>query len=94
MKVKLISIILLSVKINAIWAQQTLDFSNLNSFKNPSKNWEIVNNVTGSFDKASLDVEAGLGILHNKPKAEGLNSNDLIFNFEHGDINISFDFVL
>ena len=94
MKIKLISIILLSVKINAIWAQQTLNLTNLTSFKNPNKNWELVGNVTGSYDKASLEADAGNGILHNKPKTEGQKSEDLIFNFEHGDINISFDFMV
>lgn len=94
MKIKAIFLFLFFAKIGSIFSQKSLSFDNLNSFKNPSKNWEIVGNVQGTFDNPSLITSSGAGILHCKPQMAGTKSEDLLFNFNHGDINISFDFMM
>jgi Domain of Unknown Function (DUF1080)/PA14 domain len=77
-----------------IVAQTTLNLNNLNSFKSPTKNWEIVGGISGKFDDNNFKSELGTGTLHNKPKSTNQVSEDLIFNFDHGDINLSFDFMM
>jgi Domain of Unknown Function (DUF1080)/PA14 domain len=94
MKIKFIILLLICLKINNIFSQQIINLTNLSSFKNPGKNWEIVGNVSGLFNGASFTTESGTGILHNKPHVQGVKSEDLIFNFDHGDINVSFDFMM
>ena len=94
MKIKFIILILFCLKINNMFSQQIVNLTNLNSFKNPGKNWEIVDNVAGIYNGSSFTTEPGTGILHNKPHVQGIKSEDLIFNFDHGDINVSFDFMM
>jgi Domain of Unknown Function (DUF1080)/PA14 domain len=76
------------------FAQTDLGFKNLNDFKNPSKNWEIIGDISGKYDQSTLKVSSGVGILHCKPHTDLIKSEDLFFNFDHGDINLSFDFMV
>lgn len=94
MKVNYSILFLIFAKIGTSFSQTTLSFENLNSFKNPGKNWEVVESITGKYDQAKLATTTGIGILHCKPHTNGVKSEDLITNFEHGDINISFDFMV
>ncbi len=94
MKIKILASLFLALKISIVISQKSLNLTDLSFFNNPSKNWEIVGKIGGSYENSILNTEPGISILHNKQKAEGLISEDLIFNFEHGDINISFDFMM
>jgi Domain of Unknown Function (DUF1080)/PA14 domain len=76
------------------FAQTTLNLNNLNSFKNPPNNWEIVGDVSGKYNENKFVTGVGTGILHNKPHSETVKSEELYTNFEHGDINLSFDFMM
>ena len=65
--------------------------TDLSAFKNPSANWSIAGAVNGRVDKP-FEVQIGQGILVNDP---GQKKNDDIFtNFEHGDIDLSVDFMM
>jgi hypothetical protein len=94
MKVKFYIIFLFFIKTGSIFSQKAVNLNNLETFKNPSKNWEIVGNVQGIFDKTSLTTNSGTGILHCKPHIDGVKSENIFLNFDHGDINISFDFMM
>ncbi len=94
MKVKNLLFFLIFVKIGTVYSQKTVNFNNLDNFKNPGKNWEIVGGISGKYDSPKLLTSAGQGILHCKAHIEGIKSENLFFDFEHGDINISFDFMM
>ncbi|WP_147238761.1 3-keto-disaccharide hydrolase [Mucilaginibacter hurinus] len=75
-------------------AQTTrLQLNDLSSFKNPPANWSVAGSVSSDFNKVnSLDKKKGSGILVNindKKKNE-----DIFTNFEHGDIDLSVDFMM
>lgn len=81
-----------STILNVTTAQTTLDLHNLSAFKDPGTNWGIAGNVMGDPGKDnSLDVISGIGILVNIPNN---NSKDLFTNFQHGDLDLSLDFMM
>jgi hypothetical protein len=94
MKIKSLIFIIFLAKITHSQSQDILNFNNLDSFKAPSKNWEIVGNIAGIYDQKTLAATQGTGILHCKAAQAGQLSEDLFTNFAHGDINISFDFMM
>ncbi len=94
MRTKYIIPILIFVNIGHAFSQKKFDFDNLGNFKNTGKNWEIVGDISGKYDLSKLNTLAGKGILHCQPHTEGVKSEDILTNFEHGDINISFDFMM
>jgi hypothetical protein len=77
---------------NALLAQNTLNFNNLDHWKSPAPNWEIVGAASGSYLSDKLNTNPGQGLLHCK--AKDATAHDLHSNFEHGDVRLSFDFML
>jgi Domain of Unknown Function (DUF1080)/PA14 domain len=94
MKIKQLLVLLFFVKITTSYSQTSLNLSNLNFFKSPPKNWEIVGEVSGKYDNSALETIVGTGVLHNKPHSESVKSEEIYSNFDHGDINLSFDFMM
>ena len=75
---------------------QTLPLTDLSAFKKTENNWKIVGKVAGNYTAASLQSEAGTGILLNQPAAPKTYGDkyELYSQFEHGDIALSLDFML
>jgi hypothetical protein len=68
--------------------------NDLSSFNSAPKNWEIVKNVHADLDiDNKLLLEDGTGILVNKIDKKK-QSSDLIFNLQHGDIDLEMDFMV
>ncbi|GAA4922986.1 DUF1080 domain-containing protein [Mucilaginibacter defluvii] len=76
------------------YAQNTqIPLSDLSAFKKPSANWSVAGSVKSDFNKEeSLEKKDGQGILVTIP-GKGKNE-DLFTNFEHGDIDLSADFLM
>jgi len=72
-----------------------IPLTDLSAFKNTGTNWKIVGDVSAPLDqKEVLNVSPGTGVLVNQPgKAEGAHNN-LLSAMEHGDIDLSFDFLI
>jgi Domain of Unknown Function (DUF1080) len=76
-------------------AQTQIALNDLSAFNNPSANWTIEGDVSGNFNATTLTAKAGKGVLLNKLKGAKYQKNDnLIFNFDHGDIKLSLDFMI
>ncbi|MEY4541585.1 MAG: hypothetical protein RLZZ306_3342 [Bacteroidota bacterium] len=76
-------------------AQIEIALTDLSDFNNPSTNWTIEGDVSGNFNATSLTPKAGKGVLLNKLKrAKYQHTDDLKFNFDHGDIKLSLDFMI
>ncbi len=75
--------------------ETTIPLTDLTGFKNAGTNWKIVGDVSAPLDqKEVLNVSPGTGVLVNQPgKAEGAHNN-LLSAMEHGDIDLSFDFLI
>lgn len=73
---------------------QKVDMTNMSFWKNSGKtNWSIVKSVKADMDvEESITTEAGTGVLVNQPE-KGNNAN-LQSILEHGDADISFDFMM
>jgi hypothetical protein len=78
------------------FAQQKMELNSLNGFKNPAKNWSISGDAVVDISKQnSLSAKPGIGVLtclHEQGKY-GMDY-ELISDFEHGDLDIEFDFML
>jgi Domain of Unknown Function (DUF1080)/PA14 domain len=95
--VKLLKIILSAFLPLLSIAQTTINLENLDAFTTKSTtNWSIVGNVSADFSKANqLTTQAGKGVLactHEVGKY-GVDF-DLFSTFQHGDIDVSFDFMM
>jgi hypothetical protein len=67
--------------------------NDLSAFKNPSANWSIAGSVTADFVKPNtITKKDGTGILVSMP-GKG-KSEDLFTNVEHGDLDLSVDFMM
>lgn len=73
-----------------------LPLADLSAFKTPSKNWQIVGAVSGSFDSPALKGEKGTGVLLNAfdEKERFKEGTNLDTQLEHGDIFLSLDFMM
>ncbi|HEY5747138.1 MAG TPA: DUF1080 domain-containing protein [Chryseolinea sp.] len=73
-----------------------LPLSDLSRFKTPTKNWQIVGDVSGSFDSPALKSQKGTGVLLNDfdEKARFKPETNLFTALEHGDIYLSLDFMM
>jgi hypothetical protein len=77
------------------FAQTEISLNDLSAFKNPSDAWSIQGSVWGNAFETTLKNTAGKGVLLNQLKgAKYLSKDDLIFNLEHGDIQLSLDFLI
>ncbi len=74
-------------------AQTKIDFSNLNAFQKPGGNWHIAGNAGVSLTENNIiQFKDGTGILVNQPNSTA--HDDLFFNFQHGDLDIEFDYMM
>ncbi|MCC8425832.1 DUF1080 domain-containing protein [Mucilaginibacter sp. UR6-11] len=72
---------------------QQISLNDLSAFKSPSANWSIASAVTADFAKPeTMTKKEGTGILVSIP-TKGKNE-DLFTNMEHGDIDLSVDFMM
>jgi Domain of Unknown Function (DUF1080)/PA14 domain len=94
MKIKIATAFLFFCISTSIVAQQTINLADLSAFAQAGNNWEIVSAVSGLYNSRILNTQPGAGILHNKPHANGTKSEDLFTIFNHGDINLSLDFMM
>lgn len=74
-----------------------LPLNDLSAFQSPGKNWQVVGEVSGSFNDMEFKTKAGKGILLNtlpekEPKYQA--AQNLFTTFEHGDVAIELDFML
>ena len=88
--VPLFSLVSLVVK------SQTVSLNDLSSFKNPSANWSIVGDaVVDLVQNNAMSTTAGKGVLACiHPKGKYGRQYDLLSNFEHGDADVEFDFMM
>lgn len=88
--VPLFSLVSLVVK------SQTISLNDLSSFKNPSANWSIVGDaVVDLAQNNAMSTTAGKGVLACiHPKGKYGRQYDLVTNFEHGDADVEFDFMM
>ncbi|RYE14943.1 MAG: DUF1080 domain-containing protein [Sphingobacteriales bacterium] len=70
-----------------------ISLNDLSSFKNPPANWSVAGAVSGDLNTVnSLSKKSGTGILVNTTDKK--KNEDIFTNFEHGDIDLSFDFMM
>lgn len=88
--VPLFSLVSLVVK------SQTISLNDLSSFKSPSANWSIVGDATVDLAQANaMSTTPGKGVLACiHPKGKYGRQYDLLTNFEHGDADVEFDFMM
>lgn len=74
----------------------SLPLTGMQAFSDPSSNWKIVGDVTGSYTDAMPKVSKGSGILFNdfRKDIQFNNKANLVTTFEHGDIFLSLDFLI
>ncbi|MES2516597.1 MAG: family 16 glycoside hydrolase [Bacteroidota bacterium] len=74
-------------------AQTPISLNDLSAFKNPSANWTIEGGVTSNAN--TLVPTAGKGVLLCTLRGPKYQPTDELFsNLEHGDIKLSFDFMI
>ncbi|RVU02057.1 DUF1080 domain-containing protein [Mucilaginibacter limnophilus] len=74
-------------------AANQISLNDLSAFKNPPENWSVAGSVKADFNKANaLEKKNGTGILVNITDKK--KNEDIFTNFEHGDIDLSVDFML
>ncbi len=88
--VPLFSLVSLVVK------SQTISLNDLSSFKNPSANWSIVGDATVDLvQNNAMSTTPGKGVLACiHPRGKYGRQYDLLTNFEHGDADVEFDFMM
>ncbi len=76
-------------------AQNQIPLNDLSAFNNPSANWTIEGGVTVGASPSAFTTTAGKGVLVctlRGPKYQ--LTDDLFSKLEHGDLKISFDFMI
>ena len=70
-----------------------MDLTNLNSFDDAPPNWKLAGDVfMDTFQNQHVEALDGAGILVNT--AEGDRPQDIYTNWDHGDIDLSLDFMM
>ena len=70
-----------------------MDLNNLDSFESPSANWQLAGDVfMDTYQDQHVDAIDGTGVLVNT--AEGNQPQDIYTSLDHGDIDLSFDFMM
>lgn len=74
----------------------TLPLTNLEGFRSPNANWQIVAETSGSPDAKTLNSKAGTGVLFDNFGEKFLykKESDLYSALEHGDMYLELDFML
>jgi hypothetical protein len=74
----------------------TLPLSNLEGFRTPNANWQIVGETSGSPEAKILNSKAGTGVLFDNFGEKFLykKESDLYSALEHGDMYLELDFML
>ena len=71
----------------------SLPLNDLSGFKSPGGNWQIAGDVNADLAQDNvLKPAKGSGVLVNLPDKK--NKSELLFNFEHADIDLSLDFMM
>jgi hypothetical protein len=93
---KTIFSLLLICGLSPLIAQQTILSENLNGFKNKGGNWSIAGSATANpFLENDLQSTPGTGVLVNiHEHGKYGDSYELVSDFKHGDLDISFDFMM
>jgi hypothetical protein len=90
---KTIGLIATCVFWQMVSAQTKIDGSNLDAFQKPGGNWHIAGDARVSLtENNSITFTDGTGILVNQPNNTA--HEDLFFNFQHGDLDIEFDYLM
>ena len=71
-------------------AQSYQSLDGLSDFRNPVGNWQVVGDAVGTPNGTTLTPKTGKGVLFCNPKPNG----DLVSNLEHGDLDLSLDFMV
>jgi hypothetical protein len=72
---------------------QELPLQDLSSFEDPSNSWQIAGDVSAPLDQENtVHSSEGTGVLVNDPSDH--NGEDLLTNFEHGDIDLELDYMM
>lgn len=70
-----------------------MDLSNLESFESTSENWQVAGDVfMDTYQELHVEALDGSGVLVNT--AEGDQPQDIYTSWEHGDIDLSLDFMM
>jgi hypothetical protein len=79
-----------------VYDPTTLPLTDLTAFKNPSKQWQIVGNITATMTDQEFKSQAGTGILFNKMEKSAIyQPNQNLFTvMEHGDMYIEMDLMV
>ncbi|WKN31869.1 DUF1080 domain-containing protein [Porifericola rhodea] len=73
---------------------EELELNDLSAFKDPAKTWSVAGSVSANLEeKNSLETTKGTGVLVNQP-TKRRHGKDLYTNFEHGDIDLEFDYMM
>lgn len=71
-----------------------LPLTDLSSFKDPAKSWQVAGDVTADLAKENkLNIASGTGVLVNIPDRRN-PGKDLFTNFEHGDMDLELDYMM
>ncbi len=71
----------------------TLSLDDLSGFKPTGSNWQIAGDVNANLNQDNvLKTTKGKGILVNLPDQK--NKSELVFSFEHADINLDLEFMM
>jgi hypothetical protein len=75
---------------------QTISLDNLNAFKTPAANWSIVGDAAVDLNQNNtMTTTAGKGVLACiHPRGKYGREFDLLTNFEHGDADVEFEFMM
>lgn len=71
----------------------TVSLENLQAFNNPAENWMVAQDVQSDYTvESDMTLLDGTGALVNHPS--GVQSGNLFTEFEHGDIELSLEFLV
>ncbi|WP_347159852.1 family 16 glycoside hydrolase [Pontibacter chitinilyticus] len=74
--------------------QDEIPLTNMSAFKNPSKSWSIVGDVSADMKKPNvLHTSDGTGVLVNQPTKKN-HGDDLYTTAEYGDVDVELDYMM
>jgi Domain of Unknown Function (DUF1080)/PA14 domain len=78
-----------------VWAQISWPLQNLSTFERPSRNWRVVGQIHGDFERKDLPSQSGTGVLLCQPQGPLYQAQDNLLSRESfGDLRLSLDFML
>lgn len=83
-----------NLSISQVSQPREMLIKDLTSFKDPGGLWQVAGDVSADLKKANTFITTpGEGVIVNLPTKKK-NSTDLFSSFEHGDIDLEFDFMI